>query len=128
MPNGELIARLFRYGVSGGLSALTHFGAGLAGVRLLGLAPVVASGLGFAASVVVSYVLQRAWVFRSSRRHGVAGPRFLAVTGMAFSLNTAVLWVGSSVLHGPYVVVQAVAIVLIPLLNYAVNSRWTFTA
>ncbi|BBH64377.1 hypothetical protein ACTI_10620 [Actinoplanes sp. OR16] len=125
MPSGEVLGRLIRYGISGGLSALTHFGVGLAGVQA-GLVPVVASGVGFAASVVVSYVLQRAWVFRSSRRHGVAGPRFLAVTGLAFSVNTVVLWVGSSVLHGPYAAVQAVAIVLIPVLNYAVNSRWTF--
>ncbi|MBB2942199.1 putative flippase GtrA [Actinoplanes lutulentus] len=116
--------RLFRYGVSGGLSAVTHLGVGFALVRVL--PPVVASAVGFVASVVVSYVLQHAWVFRSARGHGDAGARFLVVTGAAFALNCVVLWVGAEVLNGPFPAVQAVAIVLIPVLNYALNSRWTF--
>ncbi|WP_433826943.1 GtrA family protein [Actinoplanes sp. CA-015351] len=123
MPIGDF-GRLFRYGVSGGLSAVTHLGVGFALVRALG--PVVASAVGFMASVVVSYLLQHTWVFRSARGHGAAGVRFLVVTAAAFALNTVVLWVGAEVLGGPFAVVQAVAIVLIPALNYALNSRWTF--
>ncbi|MEU4561381.1 GtrA family protein [Actinoplanes sp. NPDC023936] len=126
MPNAEGLARLVRYGISGGLSAATHFGVGLAGTRVL--APVPASSVGFAASVVVSYLLQHTWVFRSAVGHRVSGPRFLVVTGAAFALNAVVLWVGAEVAGLSYPVVQAVAIVLIPVLNYAINSRWTFTA
>jgi putative flippase GtrA len=116
---------LIRYAVSGGLSALTHFSVGLAATRL-GLAAVPASTAGFAASIAVSYLLQRAWVFRSGTSHTVTGPRFLAVTAAAFGLNTAVLWIGAELLGVPYAVVQAIAIVLIPGLNYVLNSRWTF--
>lgn len=123
--NGKL-ARLVRYAVSGGLSAITHFGVGLA-CSSAGLPAVPASSAGFVASVVVSYVLQHTWVFRSSAGHGVAGPRFLTVTAAAFTVNVVVLWVGTSLLGGPYALVQAVALVLIPVLNYALNSRWTFT-
>ncbi|MEU4421019.1 GtrA family protein [Actinoplanes sp. NPDC024001] len=126
MPSADL-ARLARYAISGGLSALTHFSVGLAGTGLLRLSPVPASTAGFAASVVVSYLLQHAWVFRSGAGHAVAGPRFLTVTAAALALNTVVLWLGADVLDGPYPVVQAVALVLIPVLNYALNSRWTFT-
>jgi putative flippase GtrA len=78
------------------------------------------------ASILVSYVLQHAWVFRSATAHAVAGTRFLAVTAAAFGLNTAVLWVGTEVLRAPYPIVQAVALVAIPVLNYSLNSRWTF--
>jgi putative flippase GtrA len=120
------LARLARYAISGGLSATTHFAVGLAGTGLLHLHPVPASSVGFAASVVVSYLLQRAWVFRSGAGHAVAGPRFLAVTAAALGLNTAVLWIGVDLLGGRYPTVQAVALVLIPVLNYALNSRWTF--
>ncbi|GIE27330.1 hypothetical protein Ait01nite_003750 [Actinoplanes italicus] len=125
MPNVEVRTRLARYAVSGGLSALTHFTVGLA-ATWLGAAAVPASTIGFAASIAVSYLLQRAWVFRSGAAHTVTGPRFLTVTAAAFSLNTAVLWVGADLLGGPYALVQAVAIVLIPGLNYVLNSRWTF--
>lgn len=119
-------ARLLRYAISGGASALTHLGVGLLLAEVLQVRPVVASTAGFAASVLVSYTLQHAWVFRSAATHVVAGTRFLTVTAVAFALNTVVLWLGTEVLHGPYPVVQAVALVAIPLVNYSLNSRWTF--
>jgi putative flippase GtrA len=118
--------RLIRYGISGGASAATHFGVGLALAEGLHVQPVAASTTGFGASIVVSYVLQRAWVFRSTATHAVAGSKFLTVTACAFALNTLVLWLGTEVLHGPYPVVQAAALVAIPVLNYSINSRWTF--
>ena len=118
--------RLLRYAVSGGLSAATHFGLGYA-LTVAGARPVMASTAGFAASILVSYSLQHAWVFRSAAAHAVAGSRFLTVTAVAFALNTTVLWLGTEVLHGPYPAVQAVALVAIPAVNYTLNSRWTFT-
>ena len=121
-----MIARLLRYAVSGGASALIHFGTGLALAEGLHVHPVAASTTGFLASILVSYVLQHAWVFRSTTGHAVAGSRFLTVTAAAFALNTVVLWTGTEVLRGPYPLVQAVALVAIPVLNYTLNSRWTF--
>jgi putative flippase GtrA len=120
------LGRLIRYGISGGASAATHFGVGLALAEGLHMWPVAASTIGFAASVAVSYVLQHSWVFRSGAGHTVAGPKFLSVTAVAFALNTGVLWFGTSALHAPYPAVQALALVLIPVLNYTLNSRWTF--
>ncbi|MET0425320.1 MAG: GtrA family protein [Actinoplanes sp.] len=120
------LGRLIRYGVSGGASALTHFGVGLLLAEGLGVRPVVASTAGFVASILVSYGLQHAWVFRSSTAHAVAGSRFLTVTAVAFLLNTTILWLGTEVLAGPYPVVQAVALIAIPVVNYSLNSRWTF--
>jgi putative flippase GtrA len=121
-----MTARLVRYGIAGGASALTHFGVGLLLASVLHIRPVVASTTGFAASVLVSYVLQRSWVFRSAATHVVAGPKFLTVTAAAFTLNTSVLWLGTEVVAGPYPLVQGIALVLIPVVNYALNSRWTF--
>lgn len=120
------LGRLIRYGISGGASAATHFSVGYLLAEGLHVWAVLASTIGFAASIVVSYSLQHAWVFRSATGHTVSGPRFLAVTGAAFALNTAVLWTGTTVLHAPYAMVQGVALVLIPVLNYSLNSRWTF--
>jgi putative flippase GtrA len=124
VPTTDL-GRLFRYAVSGGASAATHFGVGLL-LASAGVRPVPASTAGFVASIVVSYALQHAWVFRSAAGHAVAGSRFLTVTAAAFLLNTAVLWVGTELLNGPFALVQAVALVAIPILNYTLNSRWTF--
>ncbi|SDT77650.1 GtrA family protein [Actinoplanes derwentensis] len=126
MPNVDQLPRLARYGVSGALSALTHFTLGLTAATILGFPPVPASTTGFVASIAVSYLLQRTWVFHSETGHTVTAPRFLTVTAAAFTLNTVVLWAGAELLGAPFAVVQIVAILLIPGLNYAINSRWTF--
>ncbi len=120
------LGRLFRYGISGGASALTHFVVGLFLAEGLHVRPVVASTAGFVASIAVSYGLQHAWVFRSAAGHVAAGARFLAVTAAAFTLNTLVLWCGTELMAAPYPPVQAVALVAIPVVNYTLNSRWTF--
>jgi putative flippase GtrA len=125
VPSTDL-ARLIRYGVSGGASAATHFGVGLLLAEVLHVRAVLASTAGFLASIGVSYTLQHAWVFRSAAGHAVAGGKFLTVTAIAFALNTVILWLGTEVLPGPYPVVQAVALVAIPVVNYSINSRWTF--
>ncbi|GAA2861669.1 hypothetical protein Acy02nite_54720 [Actinoplanes cyaneus] len=121
------LARVIRYGLSGGVSTVTHFGLGLAGIHLLHLRPVIASTTGFLASIVVSYLLQRRWVFRSATGHALAGSKFLAVTAVAFTINTTVLWLGTEILAAPYPVVQPIALTLIPVINYVLNSRWTFS-
>lgn len=107
---------------------LTHAGVLVALVEGAGLAPVVASTIGFVASIAVSYALQHAWVFRTGARHTAAGPRFLAVTAVAFGVNAAILWAGTEAASLPYPLVQAVALVVIPVLNYTLNARWTFAA
>jgi putative flippase GtrA len=122
------IGRLLRYAVSGGASALTHFGVLLLLAEGLQVWPVAASAAGFVASIVVSYLLQKAWVFRSDSSHGVAGAKFVTVTGVAFGLNTGILWLGTETLRAPYPVVQVVALAVIPAVNYTLNSRWTFKA
>jgi putative flippase GtrA len=127
VPNDNRL-RLLRYAVSGGASALTHVGVLFLGVEALGVAPVVASTVGFVASIAVSYLLQHAWVFRTDARHRTAGPRFLAVTAVAFGTNAAILMLGTEVASLPYPLVQAVALVAIPIVNYTLNARWTFAA
>jgi len=122
------LGRLARYGVSGVTSAATQYGVLVLLVEVFGVWPVGASTAGFVASIVVSYVLQRTWVFRSAASHATAGSRFLAVTAVAFALNAGILWCGTEILPGPYPLVQAVALVTIPVVNYTLNSLWTFRA
>ena len=126
MRNADRFARLARYGVTGACSTLTHVGVLFLLVELARAWPVAASTAGFVASIVVSYTLQRYWVFRSSQGHVSAGLKFLTVTAVAFGVNTATLWIGTELCRAPYQWVQAVALVLIPAVNYALNATWTF--
>jgi putative flippase GtrA len=120
------VRRLARYGITGGLSAGTHLGTLTLLVELAGVRPVVGSTVGFLLSVAVSYTLQRTWVFAHAGRHRTLLPRFLIVTGVALALNTVVIHLGTEVFSIHYALVQLVAIVLIPISNYLINSLWTF--
>jgi putative flippase GtrA len=120
------VRRLLRYGVAGGASALTHLGITALLVEVAAVRPVVASTIGFVASIAVSYLLQRRWVFHSQVANRLALPRFLTVTAIGFLLNGSILWIGTEVLDVHYAPVQLVALVAIPVSNYVLNSLWTF--
>jgi putative flippase GtrA len=120
------VGRLLRYAVAGGASALTHLGTTALLVEVAAVRPVVASTIGFVASIAVSYLLQRRWVFHSPVANRLALPRFLTVTAIGFLLNGSILWVGTEVLDVHYAPVQLVALVVIPVSNYVLNSLWTF--
>lgn len=118
--------RLARYLVTGCLSTLAHVGTLTLLVETGLSAPVLASAVGFALSIVVSYTLQKSWVFGSQGRHRATLPRFLLATVVALLLNTTVLTIGTELASVHYLVAQAVALVLIPMSNYLINASWTF--
>jgi putative flippase GtrA len=120
------LRRLVRYGFAGAASAVTHLGILTVLVELAGFRPVMSSALGFTASIGVSYLLQRSWVFASAVPNHVALPRFLLVTAVGFTLNVVIMWGGTEALQLNYLLVQLVALVAIPLSNYTLNSIWTF--
>lgn len=119
-------SRLVRYAIAGGLSAITHVGTLTLLVETGAASPVIASTVGFVLSVVVSYALQKVWVFASTARHRSTMPKFLVATMTALGLNAGVLALGTEVLSLNYLLVQAVSLVLIPVSNYLINASWTF--
>lgn len=131
LPTGRVraladVGRLTRYLVAGGLAASAHLVTLALLVEFAGLRPVVASTAGFVVGLIVSYTLQRRWVFASTGRHRTLLPRFLTVIALALALNTVVVHVGTEVFSVHYALVQLVAFGLIPLNNYVLNSLWTF--
>ncbi|MFL5297697.1 MAG: GtrA family protein [Phenylobacterium sp.] len=92
------LARVFRFAIVG--LANTALGLGLIYALDLGLhvQPQLANGIGYVAGALLSFFLQKTFVFRSSGRLTTAGPRFVAVILAAFALNQLVLLLGLSVL------------------------------
>jgi putative flippase GtrA len=86
----------------------------------------LASSIGFALSILVSYTLQRFWVFADAQSDYRSSIKFLTVTAMAFCINVGVMWTGTEVFNIEPIIPQAVALVLIPVFNFVVNRAWTF--
>ena len=124
----ELIGQLVRYAFTGGLASIVNIGVYWS-LAARGMDPNVAWTIGFAAAVLVGYVVHSRWSFRGhGRRDNLArtGGRFVIVSLVSFALNQ--LWVWLLVRHlelplwAPYPLVLGVT----PLVVFALNRRWVF--
>ncbi len=124
----EIAGQLVRYGLTGGLASLVNIGVYWV-LAARGLDPNLAWTIGFAAAVLVGYVVHSRWSFRGhGRRDSLprTGSRFIAVALVSFALNQ--LWVWLLVVHfalplwAPYPLVLGVT----PLIVFSLNRRWVF--
>lgn len=84
-------ASLLRYLLVGVINTMVGYGVILFLQLGLGVHAIAANALGYFVGLVVSYLLNRAYTFRSSQSHAKGVPTFIAVAGMCYLLNLAVL-------------------------------------
>lgn len=124
----EKLRQFVKYGVSGGSAVLVHFLVLTALVELTGLDATIATGIGFLVGCVVNYSIQHKWVFAASGNHRQFVLRYTGVTAATFFLNLAIFHGLHALLGWWYVIAQAVATVLVFLVNFEINRRFTFKA
>ena len=126
--HSEIFGQLVRYALTGGLASVVNIGVYWV-LAARGMDPNLAWTIGFAAAVLVGYVVHSRWSFRGhGRRDNLArtGGRFVIVSLVSFALNQ--LWVWLLVrqmelpLWAPYPLVLGVT----PLVIFALNRRWVF--
>jgi putative flippase GtrA len=114
------------YGVIGGIGLLMYalLFAGL--VEFYGHPPAIAATVAFFPGLLTTYYLNHRFVFLSRRSHREALPRYLAVTGLGFAINSSSIFIGSELLGWWYGYAQLPAIVLIPVSNFLLSRMWVF--
>ena len=110
--------------VGGGATALHYLIAALLW-RGVGLAPALASGIGFGLSALFNYAANARYTFNSTGAHAESLPRFAVVAGIGLALNSAVIW-GLTALGWHAVVAQLLATVIVLAWNFILNAAWTF--
>ncbi len=127
--HSELFGQLVRYALTGGLASIVNIGVYWV-LAARGMDPNLAWGIGFAAAVVVGYVVHSRWSFRGhGRRDNLArtGGRFVIVSLVSFGLNSFWVWLLVQQLElplwSPYPLVLAVT----PLVVFLLNRRWVFS-
>lgn len=116
---------LGRYALVGAGATAAHYALLIALAELLHWPAWLASGLGAAFGAQIAYAGNRWLTFAHRGPHRVAWPRFQltaalgAAVGMA--LVAAAQWLGLHYLFG-----QLLATVLVMLLTFAINRRWSF--
>src|SRR4051794_8764796 len=124
----QLATQAAKFLGAGAVATAVHY-ATLAALLATGLlAPVPASCAGYAVAAVLNYGLRRRLVFRSREAHRRTVPRYLAVLGVGFGLNAAVVALGVDLLGLPVAPVQVVATGLVLAWNFTAHRLWTFRA
>lgn len=118
--------RFFRYLVSGGLAAATHFAVLVALVEWAAMNPTLATTFGFEAAIFVNYPLQYFWTFSATGQHRVVFTRYVIVTVAAFGLNTVLFWSLLTQIGVWYPLAQVIATGVVVIVNYTVNRHFTF--
>ncbi|MBN9221603.1 MAG: GtrA family protein [Mesorhizobium sp.] len=123
MPTSQIM----RYGIVGLTAVAIHYAVLITLVELADMRKLVASIIGFCAAIPFNYYFQHRWVFRSRNDHSLALTRYMIVTTLGLAINSIVFHTGLAV-GLPYLLAQAVAILLVTAFNFIANRFYTFTA
>ena len=122
----SFIQRSMRFGTVGIISAALYYGLLYAGVEHIGLNAVVVSAMVYPVVLVFNYLMHYRWTFDTSAPHTKALGRYLFMTGCGFFINISTMYLGVSVMHTNYLLVQTVAMAVIVAWNYTLSSLWVF--
>jgi putative flippase GtrA len=126
--NPELAGQFLRYAVTGGLASAVNIGVYWI-LAARGMDPNLAWTVGFAAAVLVGYLVHSRWSFRGhGRRHNLArtGGRFIVVSLVSFGLNQLWVWLLVRELDLPLWAPYPLVLGVTPLIVFALNRRWVF--
>ncbi len=118
--------RLIAFGLVGIIGTGAHYLTLLGLVEGAALEPVIATTVGFIVGALVNYLLNHRFTFRSSKAHLDAGPKFFLIAVATGMINALLVYGGVNLLSVNYLLVQIGATVVVFLVNFVLNSLWTF--
>lgn len=120
------LRKLLIFGVVGIIATPGHYITLILLVEVGGFGPVIATCAGSATGALANYLLNHRYTFKSTKRHFDAGPKFMSVALGSGVLNALLVFVGVDLLGVHYLLVQFVATFIVFLINFLLNSVWTF--
>jgi putative flippase GtrA len=115
-----LLPTFVRHQAGSLIASALDFSTMIAGVRLLGLHPALATAVGAAAGATINFLLGRYWIFPSGRATaGASALRYALVSLISLGLNSAGEYVLVSVARVQYVLARL-------LVAIAVSVVWNF--
>ena len=127
MVNVHDIYRRFtvlRYFIFGAAAAFLHLFILSILVEYTLLSELASSCIGFIVAVTTNYWMQRVYTFRSTTAHTIAFPKFILTATAGFLLNGTAFYSMLPVFGSIFA--QILSILLVFLLNFAINKRFVF--
>jgi len=126
LPAAQGVTRQFRRFATVGLVSNLMLYVAYLGLTSLGMAPKLAMSVLYAVGVLSTYAVNSLWSFGRPRLSADTFKRYLSAQGLGYVFNFGLLWGLVDQLHLPHQAVQALAIVLVAGLLFALNRYWVF--
>ena len=120
------LRRLIKFGLVGILATFVYYLALWCMVEILNIPVLLATSIAFVLVTIENYLLHYKWTFRSSNDHFIAFPRFILMSAGGFIINLFVMFAGVKLWGFNYLLVQAVAIVMVVSWNFVLTHFWIF--
>ena len=98
----------------------------LAAQRWLALGAIVASLVGYAAAVGVSYLGNSLFTFRRPALHGPQFARFATISLTGLAINLATVWVCTHALGWPLWLAMIPVVLVVPATTFVMSKFWAF--
>lgn len=123
--SNERMKEMLRFAVAGGLGFLIDYGTMILLKEIIGLHYLIATGAGFAVSVIFNYILCVKWVFTGARDSGFkVRALFLLTSLIGLLLNQLIMWGLVDGLGVFYAVAKIITTAIVMVYNYFAK-RWT---
>lgn len=124
----ELHRQISRFAIVGMAATAVHIAMALCLNGLAAIPPLRANVLAFLMAWVISYLGNRGWTFAATTRHGVAMPRFLAVSLAGFAVNQALVFIITDLAGQPLWMAMIPVAVIVPAVSFLLSRLWVFAA
>jgi putative flippase GtrA len=122
-----MIASAAKYFVVGALGTVTHLTLLYITVEFFLFSPLLGTSCAFIWVATQSYLLNRNWTFRSSKKHSSTLPRFLIVSIIGFLGNFGMMYVLLNIFSLWYMLAQMLTALVIPIMGFLLNKYWAFS-
>jgi putative flippase GtrA len=122
-----VLERLIRFASVGAVGTVAHYSVLVAAVELFGAHPTLGTAFGALVGAITNYVLNYHFTFASDEKHAVSGPKFFVIAGISLGASPGLLGLFLHVApEVPYLVAQVAVTGCLFLVNFTLNSLWTF--
>jgi len=119
------VAELVRFAIVGILSNIVYFSV-LGGLLWSNMTIEIAAAIAYATSMVVNYLLQRSYTFKSDKKHLHATTKYLLVQFVGMGVNSGTLHILVTQLGWPIIAGLAIALILVTCWTYLAMKFWVF--
>jgi len=121
-----VVRRFARFATVGVLATATHTLVFALAIEWARIEAVTANALAFGVAVLVGYALNRRWTFAAHGGEHARLWRYVVAALVGLALNSAVMYVVVHRVHWSPYAGLVVALLLVPLVSFALNQLWVF--